>query len=227
MRARRLMFDGLHRIHQETTMIRNKVSILVSRKWKEKDRNQQRRDFFVKAKRKRLLMNSFCVMVLSGLASPFCQGVVAQIKQKPWTEAELDEARNWIPRASDTPPQGSGERKRVTFVTSRPVSNQSRNRTKLQRVNLAELKAKLAAQIGIQRLAKPGRPATSIAPMGLRHVGSRWGLGGGNLEGAGFSQRSPYEALAACSFSQYGYPVLYQGVARGRDGYFAYKIYLR
>ena len=59
----------------------------------------------------------------------------------------------------------------------------------------------------------------------MRHVGQHLGLGGGTVEGSGYSSRSPQEALAACSYSAYGYPVLYQGVAKGSDGYYAYKIY--
>ena len=147
--------------------------------------------------------------------------------KKVWTDEELYEARNWMPNASDVQsgdPQFRSTRPRVssTYPTSR-----YRVRRKVQRLNLAEYKARLAAKIGIRRLVKPGRPANSTAPVGLRHVGGHLGMGGGNLEGAGYSARSPYEALAACSYSQYGYPVLYQGVAKGRDGYFAYKIYRR
>ena len=121
-------------------------------------------------------------------------------------------------------------------IDPRLNKNKSRSKTSAKtirykrvkrRVNVAQYKAALAASIGIDRLVKAERPATSIAPFGLRHVGGHLGLGGGNIEGAGFSRRSAAEALAACSYSGYGFPVVHQGVARGRDGYFAYKIYRR
>ena len=94
-------------------------------------------------------------------------------------------------------------------------------------INLAEYKALLAARYGINRLVQHHRPSASTAPFSMRHVGQHLGLGGGVLEGAGYSRRSPAEALAACSYSNAGMPILYQGVARGRDGYYAYKIYRR
>ncbi len=165
----------------------------------------------------------FAAVVLSAFQPP--DAVAMQPSPaKSWTEKELYEARNWMPSASDSQPDDQMVRAGSRVVPS--LGQASRRRT-IKRVNLAEYKARLAAKIGIARLAKPGRPATSIAPRGLRHVGAHLGLGGGFLEGAGFSARSPREALAACSYSQSGYPVLYQGVARGRDGYFAYKIYRR
>ena len=150
-------------------------------------------------------------------------------KNRSQFEQALYEARNWMPSASDPPSVydrlRSIENSKPTFVTSR-FQRTGRYRP-VQRINLAEYKARIAARAGIHRLAKPGRPSSSIAPVGLRHVGGHLGLGGGFLEGAGFSARSAQEALAVCSYSQYGYPVLYQGVAKGRDGYFAYKIYGR
>ena len=163
----------------------------------------------------------------------FCCGNVSwaiaagPTSENSWTEEELFEARNWMPSASDADPRDQKMRPTSSQVIARYSSNRYRVRRRVHRVNLAEYKAQLAAKIGIRHLVKPGRPATSIAPMGLRHVGRHLGMGGGNLEGAGYSARSPHEALAACSFSQYGFPVLYQGVAKGRDGYFAYKIYRR
>ena len=150
-------------------------------------------------------------------------------KKRSKYEQALYDARNWMPRASDPPSiydrLRSIENSRPTYVTSR-YQRTGRYRP-TQRINLAEYKARIAARVGIHRLAKAGRPSSSIAPVGLHHVGGHLGLGGGFLEGAGFSARSAQEALAVCSYSQYGYPVLYQGVAKGRDGYFAYKIYGR
>ena len=141
--------------------------------------------------------------------------------QKDW-ERELYEARNWMPSAKDDIDPRLEKRK-----SPKSRKRLVRYKRRKRRVNVAQYKAAIAASIGIRRLVKPGRPATSIAPFGLRHVGGNLGLGGGNVEGAGFSKRSPSEALAACSYSGFGYPVLYQGVARGRDGFFAYKIYRR
>jgi hypothetical protein len=182
-------------------------------------------------RRQRLRIGVVAFACFLNLAMPLCEYANAQGKQKSWTEAELYEARNWMPRASNSTPDRRIIESRTLsesrLVTSNLASKRTRYIKTRPRNNLAEYKAKLAAQIGIHRLIKAGRPATSIAPMGLRHVGAHLGLGGGNLEGAGFSARSPYEALAACSFSGRGYPVLYQGVAKGRDGYFAYKIYRR
>lgn len=144
----------------------------------------------------------------------------------------LYEARNWMPRASDVNStervlDGKQRHSKGKKMTSKTRTKKRLRRNRARRLNLAQHKAMLAARIGIARLIKPNRPAHSIAPLDLRHVGKHLGLGGGNLEGAGFSARSPSEALAVCSFSQYGFPVLYQGVAKGRDGYFAYKIYRR
>jgi hypothetical protein len=144
------------------------------------------------------------------------------------------EARNWMPRASDssrgdrllTGKRGEVDKQAATKRRAKKKRAKKRRQRK-RRMNLAQYKAWLAARIGIQRLIKPQRPAHSIAPMDLRHVGGHLGLGGGDLEGAGYSARSASEALAACSYSQYGFLVLYQGVAKGRDGFFAYKIYLR
>jgi hypothetical protein len=143
------------------------------------------------------------------------------------------EARNWIPRASDSDLNDRmlagkrGEPQNKVAAKKRAKKKRAKRRQRKRQMNLAQYKAGIAARIGIQRLIKPQRPAHSIAPMDLRHVGGHLGLGGGNLEGAGYSARSPAEALAACSYSQYGFPVLYQGVAKGRDGFFAYKIYRR
>lgn len=139
----------------------------------------------------------------------------------------LYEARNWMPRASDdNPVRRVSAAKRRSNGKKVSVKNRKRKKYgKSRRLNLAQYKASLAARIGIRRLIRPNRPANSTARFDLRHVGRHLGLGGGNLEGAGYSPRSASEALAVCSFSQYGFPVLYQGVAKGRDGYFAYKIY--
>lgn len=174
-----------------------------------------------------LLVNMLALVIPADLLPSNCNRAFAQSDPTLWTEKALYEARNWMPRASDTAPLDRTGKSNVSLTTTQSRPARASYRKTIQRVNLAELKAKIAAQIGIDRLVKPGRPANSIAPMGLRHVGAKYGLGGGNLEGAGFSARSPREALAACSYSRYGYPVLYQGVAKGRDGYFAYKIYRR
>lgn len=104
---------------------------------------------------------------------------------------------------------------------TRSGSPQRRRKT----LNLAQYKAILASKIGINRLVENHKSPSSTAPFSMRHVGQYLGLGGGNVEGTGYSARSPYEALAVTSYANLGLPVLYRGVARGRDGYYAYQIY--
>ena len=108
--------------------------------------------------------------------------------------------------------------------------NRARNypkniRRRVTRINLAQYKALLASKIGIANLLLPYKSPDSRAPLSMRHVGRKLGLGGGFAEGSGFSRHSARAALAMCSFSENGWRVRSYGVAKGRDGYYAYKIY--
>ena len=65
--------------------------------------------------------------------------------------------------------------------------------------------------------------ASRAAAHGIRgHLGG--GFGGGHAEGVGFSTRSAADALNACCFTGQK-RVAGSAVARGRDGWYAVKIY--
>lgn len=91
-------------------------------------------------------------------------------------------------------------------------------------MNLAQQKAQMAARVGIQALRTPWPSPYGHTAKGMRHVGKNLGMGGGKAEGVGYSTRSPQDALNNCCMTGQR-SVRYQGVARGRNGWYACKIY--